>query len=88
MPVPVPAWTSRWRPSSIAVGDRLGHLDLARALLPAERLDRVAEQLAHTGVGVSHSRTLATTTDTRGVPSPGGWAAGGGGAGVPLVTPG
>ena len=54
-------------------GDGLGHLDLARPLLPAERGDGLGEhgrdpagRAGHGSVVVGHPRTLAAATDHRG----------------------
>ena len=64
--MPVPAWTSRCSPASMASVDRLRHLDLAAALLAAERLDRGPQHLADAAhpaasseEGLGHPRTLA-----------------------------
>ena len=49
-------------------GDRLGHRDLAGALLAAELLDRGGQHLAH----VDHASTLCGRTDERGTARTGG----------------
>jgi len=50
-------------------GDRLGHLHLTRALLPAERRHRGAQQLGHGG-RLRHWRTLTASPDSASIWTP------------------